>query len=155
MCRVTIKNDMVYSCSTDGKVKAWSITNLQKKYEYKYEYSCTQSTKVFDIVIGRQGTPLENRIVALSQIGCRILNLDTGVEVKKITLDGSCWSITADKAQTVIAIGTDKNVTFFETTNFTKVKEVPLKYVYSLAFNERNDCMLAVTSGAEVYSFKF
>ena len=74
-----------------------------------------------------------------------VLNLDTG-----------CFSVVDDKAQTMIAVGTEKSVAFIETTNFTKVKEISVNSeVCSLAFNERNDCLLAVTYNGEVHSFKF
>ena len=141
---------MVYSCGTDWKVKAWSIANSQLKYEFVH------GSWVYDIVIGRDGTPLENRLVSISDDKtCRISNSETGAEVKTIKFDSHCWSIATDRAQTVIAVGTDQNVTFIETTNFTKVKEISLNEVYSLAFNKRNDNLLAVTGNGEVHSFKF
>ena len=140
---------MVYSCSTDCKVKAWSITNKQMKYEFAHQHY------VCDIVIGRAGTPLENRIVSVgADKTCRISNLETGAELKKLCFDGWCRSISVDKAQTVIAIGTGENVTLFESTSFTKIKELCLKPVNSVAFNQRNDCLLAVTYG-EVHCIKF
>ena len=150
MYRVILKNDIVFSCSNDKKVKAWSVTSKKVKYEFAH------GNTVYDIVIGREGTPLANRIFTISwDQTCRISNVQTGAEIKTIKL-GHCWSIAVDKAQTMIAIGNgDRNVTFIETSNFTKVKKVSLdNSVYSLAFNKRNDCLLAVTGG-EVHSFKF
>ena len=141
---------MVYFCGYDSQVKAWSISDKQLKYEIN------QRSAVYDIVIGRKGTPLENRLVSIGYQCCRISSLETGAEVKRIELDSYCWSIAVDKAQTVIAIGTDKKVVFIKTTNFTNVKEVSLeKRVFSLAFNKRNDCMFALTNNGEVHSFKF
>ena len=141
---------MVYSCGKDEKVKAWTIANKQLKYEFAH------GGWVYDIVIGHDGTPLENRLVSIStDKTCRISDLETGAEVKTIKLDSHCWSVATDRAQTVIAIGTNANVTFIETTNFTKVKEILLKSVYSLAFNKRNDYLLAVTGNGEVHSLKF
>ena len=53
------------------------------------------------------------------------------------------------------AIGTDTKVV----SNITKVKEVNLfgsnDFVYSISFNERNDCLLAVTRDGVVHSFNF
>ena len=119
-----------------------------------YEFS--HGDCVYDIVLGREGTPLANKMLSVSaDSSCRISNLKTGAEVKKIKFSNPCWSIAVDKAQTVIAVGTTSYVTFIETTNFTKVKEVSLNYVYSLAFNKRNDCLLAVLKNGEIHSFKF
>ena len=148
--RVIIRDDVVYSCGTMHKVKAWSIQTKQLKYEFSHNGS------VYDLVLGRHGTPLWNRAVSVSwDKTCKISNSETGAELKKINFDSKCWSIAVDKAQTVIAIGSDENVTFIETTSFTKVNEIPLKNVYALAFNKRNDCLLAVTEYGEVHSFKF
>ena len=150
VCKVSIKNDMVYSCGLDFKVMAWSIPNKQKKYEFKH------SGCVYGVVIGLEETPLANRLVSISgDKTCRISNSETGTEIKKISLDSYCWSVAVDRAQTLIAVGTDKNVTIIETTNFAKVKEVSLDNVYSLAFNSRNDRMLAITKTGEIHSFKF
>ena len=152
MVRAFIKNEMILSCSLgDHKVKAWSTSNKNLKYEFMH------SDEVKDIVIGREGTPLENRLLSISSDkSCRVSNLETGVELRKINFGSPCWSIAVDKTQTLIAIGSGKKVTFIETTNFTKVKEVSLNnYVNSLAFNRQNDCMLAVTESGEIHSFKF
>ena len=151
MSRVVLKNDIVYSCSLDSMVKAWSITNKKLKYELK------NSSWVNDIVIGQEGTPLENRLVSLGgYCGCRLSNLETGTVMKTIKLESNCHSIAVDKTGTIIAVGNGENVTFIETTNFTMVKTVSLNHwVNSLAFNIRNDCMLAVTEGGTVHSFKF
>ena len=141
---------MMYSCGCDCKVKAWSIANSQLKYEFAH------GSYVYDIVIGREGTPFENRLVSISaEKCCRVSNLETGAKLKRINLDSPCWAVATDRAQTVIAIGTNANVTFIETTNFTKVKEILLKSVYSLAFSKRNDYLLAVTGNGEVHSLKF
>ena len=113
---------------------------------------------MFDIVLGREGTPLANRVLSVSWDRlCRISNLQTGEEVKSIRFDSQCWVIGVDKTQTMIAVGSSaQSLTFVETLNFTKVKEVALdSYITSLAFNKRNDCMLAITSNGKVYSFKF
>ena len=145
-----IENDLVYSCGVDDVVKSWTIPNRQLKYEIKHGNS------VYDIVIGREGTPLANKLLSISHDRlCRISNLETGDEVKTIKLDTYCCSIAVDKAQAIIAVGTSRKVTFFETTNFTKVKEFSLNDVHSLAFNKRNHCMLAVLYNGEVHSFKF
>ena len=150
MYRVIIKNDVVYSCEEDI-VKVWTTANKQVKYELKHD------SEVLDIVIGREGTPLAGQLLSISWEGsCRVSNLETGAEVRKINFDDPCYSITVDEAQTLIAVGTAKKVTFIETTNFSKIKEVSMNdWVCSLAFNKRNDCMLAVTRSGEVHSFKF
>ena len=76
-------------------------------------------------MIGREGTSLENRTVTISMDrSCRISNLNTGEQLKNINFDYPCSSIAVDKAQTVIAVGTDTKVTFIESTNFAKVKEI-------------------------------
>ena len=149
--RVVIRKEIIFSCSLDKSVKAWTLFNNNLKYEF------THSSQIDDMVIGRKGTPLHNQILSISNDrSCRVSNLETGAEMKKIDFDSSCRSIAVDKSQTMIAIGTDANVTFIETTNFTKVKEVSLNDpVYSLAFNRQNDCMLAITKKGEVHSFKF
>ena len=155
--RAYIQGDMVYTCGSNRKVKAWSISKKQVKYEFEH---CGW---VHDIVIGREGTPLANRIVSTSYESCRISNLETGAEMKKIDLrvsvgygSPSGLSIAVDRAQTIIAVGSGATLTFIECSNFTKVKEVSLSDpVKSLAFNKRNDCMLAVTSKGEVHSLKF
>ena len=127
----------------------------------KYEFWQGESInhEITDILVGMEGTPLENRIVTISRLdqSCRISDLETGEEVKKIYFERSSPATMAvDKAQTMIAIGNFKKVTFFDTTNFAKVKEVALNdLVRSLAFNKRNDFMIAVTSNGEVHSFKF
>ena len=131
-------------------MKSWSIPNKKLKYEVKHGDS------VYDIVIGREGTPLASKMISVSgDRSCRISSLETGAEVKTINFVKPCWSIAVDKAQTLIAVGTENNVTFIETINFTKVREVALNEVYSLAFNKRNDYMLAVLSNGEIHSFKF
>ena len=143
---------MLLICGCLKNVKLWSIPNNQIKYEF--DHGCGYSVK--DIVIGREGTPLANRFVLFGQLGvCRISNLETGEEVKSFILL-SCRCIAVDEAQTVIAIGNDINVTFIETTNFTKVKKISFeRSVNSLAFNKRNDCLLAVTCDGDVHSLKF
>ena len=142
---------MVYSGSCDNKIKAWSIPSATLKYEVAHD------SGVYDIVIGREGTPLSNRILSISwDRCCRISNLETGAEVKRIEFDNFCWSIVVDKGQTLIAIGNGEEVTFIETSDFTIVKEVTLDgNVFALAFNQRNDCLLAVTEEGKVHSFKF
>ena len=151
MNRVIIKNDIlctVYSCGEDGKVKSWSILNKRLKYEFNH------GNNVEDIVIGRRGTPLAGRLLSINYEGCRISSSETGAEIK--TIKYSCYSIAVDKAQTVIAVGTGYKVAFIETTNFTQIKEVFVNdYVYSLAFNKRNDRMVAVTKNGEIHSLKF
>ena len=152
MCRVIINNDMVYSCGTDSTVTAWKVANDQLTYEFAH------GGWVYDIVIGRDGTPLENRLVSISADGtCRLSNLETGAKIIAHKFDGACRSIAVDKAQTLVAVGNgDKNLTFIETTNYTKVKEVSLDcYVNSLAFNKRNDCLLAMTRDGWLHSLKF
>lgn len=142
---------MIY-IGSNSKVQAWSIPTKKMKYEFAH------GSEVGGIVIGREGTPLENRIVSIGSYdkSCRISNLETGDEVKKIDLERVCRSIAVDNAQTMIVVGNGKKVIFIDTTSFTKVKEVALNdTVYSLAFNKRNDYMLAVTSHGEVHSFKF
>ena len=151
VARVFVNQSMVYSGSTDDKIKAWSIPSATLKYEVAHD------NNVCDIVIGREGTPLSNRILSISwDRCCRISNLQTGAEVKEIKFNYGCWSIAADKGQTMIVIGNDEKVTFIETSDFTIVKEVTLdSNVFALAFNQRNDCLLAVTSEGKVHSFKF
>ena len=141
----------MYSCGRNNTAKSWSTPNKDLKYEIKHGQS------VYDIVTGLEGTPLANKIVSICyDSSCRISNLETGAEVKTINFDRNCYSIAVDKAQTLIAVGTSNKVTFIETTNFTKVKEVSMDgYVYSLAFNKRNDCMLAVLKNGEIHSLKF
>ena len=141
----------MYSCGYDSKIKVWSITDMNFKYELEHG-GC-----VFDIVIGREGTPLANRLVSISQDrSCRVSNLETGAEVKVVTCDFPCWCIAVDKTGSVIAIGNGSNVTFIETENFNKVEEVVLcTTVNSLLFNKSNDCMLAVTQNGYMHSFKF
>ena len=139
---------MVYSCGY-SKVKAWSISNKQLKYEIQ------DGGIVNDIVIGRKGTPLENRLVSVGYKGCRISDLETGAEVRKPILNSECWSIVVDRCQCMIAVGTEKNVTFFEAYNFIKVNEIPFeKSVNSLVHDKRYICMLALTCNGEVHSFK-
>ena len=142
---------MVYSHSLCPEVKAWSITSKRLKFEFVH------GSRVNDIVVGRVGTPLENRLISISyNRTCRVSNLRTGEEIKLIYFDGVCVSIATDKTQSLIAVGADRNVTFIETTNYTKVKEITVeKFFVSLAFNNRNDCMLAVANDGTVHSFKF
>ena len=153
---------MVFSCGLDSRVKAWSIPNKKLKYEINH------SDEVYDIVIGQDGTQLENRIVSFDinhfggEFCLKISNLETGVEVKRINLGSASLTIAVDQAQTVIVLGTKNKMTFIETTNFTIVKEVPFESVYfvldhSLAtcFNKRNDGMLTLTGVGGVYSIKF
>ena len=150
MSRVIVVNNMVYSCGMDGKLKKWSILDKQLRYEF------THGNNVYEMTVGREETPLYNRVVSVSSDKfCRILDLETGAELRKINFDSQCWSLAVDKSQTVIAVGTDKKLTFIETANLTKVKEIALNDVYALAFNKRNDCLLAVTKNGEVHSFKF
>ena len=132
-------------------MKSYSIPDKQLKYEIKH------GSSVYDIVIGREGTPLANKLLSISQDKfCRISNQETGDEVKTVKLDTDCFSIAFDNAQTLIAVGTDNNVAFIETTNFKKVKEVSFdSWIGSLGFNKRSDCMLAVLGNNEIYSFKF
>ena len=113
---------------------------------------------MLDIVIGREGTPLANKIVSIGGESCLISKLKNGARVKTIKFDESYFSVAVNKAQTLIALGTSNNVTFIETTNFIKVKKVSMIDVHSegvirsIAFNNRNDCMLAVKND-EVHSF--
>ena len=133
----------------------WSILNNQLLYEITFGGS------VVDLIIGREGTPLANQIVSLSRDGIlRVSAVETGDEVKTIKFDNECFSIAIDKSQTVIAVGTGNRlnhcVTFIDSANYTKVKEVYFNdRINSLAFNERNDCMIAVTYSGEVHSLEF
>ena len=149
--RVIINQSMVYSGSNDNKIKAWSIPSATLKYEVAHLHS------IYDVVIGREGTPLSDRILSISfDSYCRISNLETGTEIKRIEFDNYCYSIAVDKGQTLIAIGNGEKVTFIETSDFTIAKEVTLDGdVFALAFNQRNDCLLAVTEEGKVHSFKF
>ena len=142
---------MMFSCGYDKKVKAFSISNNQVKHEV------THGGSVDDFVIGREATPLAGRLVSISrEMGCLISNLETGAEITKINFDSECRSVAVDESQTIIAVGNGTKVTFIETTSFSKVKEISLNSnVYSLAFNKRNDCLLAITSKGEVHSLKF
>ena len=153
VCRVIIKQDLVFSCSRDNKVKAWSIPDKK----LKYQVSCGNS--VIDMVIGREGTPLENRILAIgADQFFRVLDLKTGAIIAKKRFGGQLWSIAVDEAQTLVAIGDGSSkVTFIETSSLMyRVKEIFLDdWAYSLAFNKRSDCMLAVTTRGDVHSFKF
>ena len=121
--RVIISNDTVYSCGRDRKLKVWSILNNQLLYEITFGNS------VYDLVIGREGTPLANRIVSLSREGIlRISAVETGDEVKTIKFDKECFSMAVDESQTVIAVGTRNSITFIDSTNYTKVKGVSFNY---------------------------
>ena len=133
-------------------MKVWSVRNQRTEHEFG-----NSGISVYDLVIGREGTPLANLIVFIGQNKtCRVFNSKTSVEIRTINLDSYCMSIAVDETQTMIVVGTDEGVTFIETTNFTKVKEVFLNNpVNSLAFNKRNDCMLAVTKKGEVHAFNF
>ena len=151
---------MLYSFHKYGdKVKSWSIPNKKLKYEIEHE-------SLIDIVIGREGTPLVNKILSINPRECRISKLKTGAKVKTIKLDEfccqGCWSVAVNETQTLIAVGSKKHVTFIKTTNFTEIKKVSMSDVNtedtltdikSLAFNRRNDCMLAVLENGEVHSF--
>ena len=120
MSSVIIKNDVVFSFGADCKVKAWSIPNNEFKYEIMH------GNAVCDIVIGRKGTPLANQLVSFSNKICRISNLETGTEIERIYLDGPVLSMAVDNSQTMIAIGTEKNLVFIETMFFYKVTKVAL-----------------------------
>ena len=61
--RVIIKNHVVYSCADDATVKAFSILDKKKKFEFSHAQNVGA---VRDIVIGREGTPLQNRIITIS-----------------------------------------------------------------------------------------
>ena len=144
-------------------MKAWLPQHHQpelRREGLKYEIVHDKKDREFSVwnfVIGRERTPLANKIVSIAnEPFCRVSKLDTGDEVTKINLGSTCQSIAVDKTQSLIAIGTQENVTFVETTNFTKVKEVSLTSdVFSLGFNRQNDCMIAVTRNGEIHSFKF
>ena len=121
----------------------------------KYEFS--HGDEVIDMVIGREGTPLENQILSISaDTFCRVSDIKNGAKVTKIGFDDKLTSIAVDEHQTLVAIGdASSKITFIETSNFTKIREVIMKQpISSLAFNKRSDCMLAV-AGRNVYSFKF
>ena len=148
--RVIVKDDMVYSRCERGSVKAWSIRSGDLIYEIEHE------SDVEDIIIGRKGTPLENRLFTMCYEVCQLSNLETGTEMKKINFEEEgCNSLAIDQTQTVIAISTYEGVAFIETSTFTKVKELPLEYsVDSFAFNKSNDCLVA-TINDEIHTFKF
>ena len=149
----------MFSCSNDGKVRAFSIPDKKKKFEFSHE------SEVNDIFIGREGTPLQKRLISICMEGCfRVSNLESGLEVQKIDVGPTCLSVAVDWSGTIIAIGTGPShlealeslCIFFETENFTKVKEFKFTgKVTALAFNDNNDCMLATTSNGEIHSFKF
>ena len=112
---------------------------------------------VYDIFIGRDQTPLESRILSISGELCRISDLETGTDMEKVFIRNCVRSMTIDETQNIIAIGTEiGTIIFIDTKNFIKVKEVSLdSSVLSLAFNKRNDCLLAVTKSGDVYGIKF
>ena len=109
-------------------------------------------------MVGQQGSPLEKLLVTANlDWTCRISNIENGEEVATITLDSDCQALTVDRNQVVIVVGTDdRKVTFIDTTTFEIVKQVTLDNpIISLAFNQQNDTLLAVSQTGQVYSFKF
>ena len=133
-------------------MQAWSLRDQTTKYEIKH------GGAVSDFVVGQKRSPLANRIVLIgSDKACWISNKKTGGVVAKVQLDSFCRSLTVDRNETVIVVGTaDNKVTFINTTTFKIVKQVTLDaLIDSLAFNHLNDTLLAVSGTGQVYSFKF
>ena len=159
--RTIINNDLIFSCASDTKVICW------KPSERKVKYFIQHDAQVQDIIIGRKGTPLKNKIISADWYNfCKISSLQTGKGIRKIALGYQCSSLTADKAQTLIAAGLSRGagkVILIDTKTLRIVKQVVLDIdtmICSLAFNRRNDTLLAVTTDArvgisEVYSLKF
>ena len=131
---------------------AWSIRNERIKNEF------SKSDYMWDMVIGREGTPLASRIALIShnERCCYILDKETFAEVKSYKFDSSCLSIAADNNQTLIVVGTENEVIFICTTNLIPVKKICLDNSgCSPVFNKRNDCMLALTRNGKLHSFNF
>ena len=111
-----------------------------------------------NFIIGQDQSPLANRIVTISlDKTCQVFNTDTGEKIATIEFGSYCRSLAVDRNEAVIVIGTDdKKVTFIDTTTFQIVKQVTLGgSIYSLAFNQENELLLAVSQKGQVYSFKF
>ena len=109
-------------------------------------------------MIGQESGPLANRIVTVGRDKtCRVSNIETGETVGSVDLESSGRSLTVAQNEFVIAVGTaDNKVTFIDTTTFEIVKQVTLgSPIYSLAFNQQNDALIAVSETGQVYSFKF
>ena len=68
---------MVFSVGYDYNFYTWSIPNQQLKHEFFH------FDPVYDLVIGRQGTPLQSQIVSLGRDKCRVFNFESGTEVKR------------------------------------------------------------------------
>ena len=133
-------------------MKAWSLRDQTTKYDIKH------GGEVYDFVIGWKGSSFENQIVTISwDQTCRLSDLETGDEVSRIKLGSYCRSLAVDRTGSVIVVGTDdNNVTFIDTTTFEIIKQISVgSSIYSLAFNRRNDALLAVSKTGQVYSFKF
>ena len=131
---------------------AWSVVDQTTKYQMKH------GGKALDFLVGQKRSPLANRVVMInSDKACRISNKENGGVVAKIQLGGLCRSLTVDRNDSVIVVGTDDNkVTFIDATTCKITKQVTLgSSVYSLAFNQQNDVLLAASKSGEVYSFKF
>ena len=79
--------------------------------------------------------------------------------MKKINFGSSCWFIAVDTAQILTAVGSGENeVTFIETSKFTKVKKMFVgsnRSMNSLAFKKRSDCLLGVPKDDFIQLFKF
>ena len=133
-------------------MKAWSRREKTTKYEIRHD------RQVFDFVVGKDEGLLSNRIVTASlDTTCRVSNIETGEELISIQLGSPCKSLTVDRNEAVIVVGTDDNkVTFIDTSTFEIVKQVTLgSSINSLAFNQQNDTLIAVSETGQVYSFKF
>ena len=113
---------------------------------------------VLDFIVGQKRSPLANRVVMInSSKTCCISNKETGGVVAKVQLDSFCRSLTVDRNETVIVVGTDDNkVNFIDATTFKIAKQVTLgSSIDSLAFNQQNDVLVAASKSGQVYSFKF
>ena len=101
---MVLKHDLIFSCSAGRMIKAWSVSNKRLKHELIHCGS------VYDIVLGREGTTLEDRMLSISNgTCCRVFNAETGAIEKKITFYDICWSIAVDEEQTMIVIGHGQN----------------------------------------------
>ena len=132
-------------------MQAWSLHDQTTKYKIKHG-------EVSDFIVGQKRSPLANRIVMIgSDKACWISNKETGGVVAKVNLNSICLSLTVDRNETVIVVGTDDNkVNFIDATTFKIVKQVTLgSSIDSLAFNQQNDVLVAASKSGQVFSFKF
>ena len=126
---------------------------------YQLEATC--------MVVGREGTPLEAKLVTVDIQGyCRLSNIDTGEKVRETKVnskeDTRYFKVISNQNQTMLVVtamcfdhgNLTTVISFLDTETLNVVKEVQQDCISDITFNKRGNRLLAVTENGKIICSK-